>query len=188
MSFAEMLNAPKIKTAAELKAEAAAKEAQDIRNAIAAEVLALGVTVVKFDSSYLKLTVDGIECSMYADVERARVGYGWHKTHTGPWAITVGNYGDRTRLGGGKNGIDPKKAAAKIVEKAKSEIATDKRNAEQRTRDKDLNAAVKRIVGDSYSWNVEHKHGSSCIQFKFGGTEEQVKLLYDFAKAQGLIK
>lgn len=128
---------------------------------------------------------------VYISIDRQKLPHTskWHAA-TGPYGVTVGDYGERKRFPAGKNGvINYAKVAREVIERAQA--ATKAHAARKSTEQRIANAkqVCKRLTGSEYGGKGLSYSQNGSLEFKVGGlTECHAEALLKAAVELGIVK
>lgn len=126
--------------------------------------------------------VDGGKARVYVSLERSKVKTGYHRwsyEYIGPWCINIGDYGEKTRMGGGKNGLNHDKVAREITIRAIGRVEKLKARDELAEKLEVSRKAAQRLVGDRdpYAGPIRVSSQYGCLNFTVACNEEQAAQL-----------
>lgn len=197
MSFADMASREpitvKAETAQEIQDRLNKEEIDAIKAKIAEEILAEG-RAATWDSYGLSVTTGPDSEAVQrvgVDFERTRVGRNtaWsYAPRTGPYAVTVGDYGDHKRFPPTKTGLSYAKIAAAVIERADKGHHRDQAEEIRAKNYKISHDIIAKLTGNKYSTVLSESHGGK-VMFKIDSlNEEQATKFVALAKELGLVE
>lgn len=197
MSFSDMATrAPitvKVETAEEIRAREDKAERDAIKAKISEEILAEGRAATWNDYGLSVTTGPDSEdvqrIGVSFDRTRLEKSYSWrYSPRTGPYAVTVGDYGDRRRFPPTKTGLSYAKIAAYIIERADAAYHRGLAEKTLAANQKTSHGIIEKLMGEKYNGVLSQSYGGK-VTFKMDGlNEEQATKFVALAKELGLIK
>lgn len=193
MSFSSM-QTQVIKSAQQIKDEQLAEErakATAARNAERTEVMRKLIDEFKKistheasfdDMNYVTVLMPNCKVVIPVDLEREQIRVSYRDTRDGAInKMVLGWYGDKRRIGGGKNGINFTKAAAALKELVEQKEA-------QTVRENQVKQIKARLVPEQDKWRSYCDVSGAYIKLSFQTADEaKAKQMLDLARSLGLI-